>query len=66
MGIANKTIAGRQKIVDGFVVKVKEDDVDRSMDVWAATTSGEKHQSSNLPLLRTLGENQKAGRTQKR
>jgi hypothetical protein len=36
------------------VVEVKEDDVDRSMDVWAVTTSGEKHQSSNLPLFGTL------------
>ena len=36
------------------MVKVKRDEhgVDGSVDVWAAITSGEKYQDSNLPLLR--------------
>lgn len=33
-------------------VRKDEDGVDGSVDVWAAITSGEKYQDSNLPLLR--------------
>ena len=40
-----------------------EGDVDRSVDVWAAITSGEKYQDSNLPLLTISTKSQMAGET---
>jgi hypothetical protein len=49
----------------GYIeMKMKKDegDVDRSV-VWAAITSGEKYQDSNLPLLRIFNRSQMAGET---
>lgn len=40
-------------------MKMNEDDVYGTMDsvgVWAAITSGEKYQDSNLPLLRVFAQ----------